>query len=318
MSIPYFDRNPPKGTAQNFEDINLHIQSYQRKSKADDVSLLVEAATSRFIDREPPVGTKFATFDNLYIVDKTFTKGGAYISLLLPTKSEQPPLLVCRGMAFRRSATSGIMSGLNGLSINFGFLGAYSNYEDISDYLKDKKIETVNILGKSLGGAHAQYLSLLLPQKVDKLYTLASPGIGLDLKKAEVTVVIREEGDGVHLVGGKHLEGKNATHIYSIKPKEDSWVDDNESQWNKFVRFFKSFSGAHIRQTTLKDFDVKECPKTSLLFGETFEKIRKVIAWIFTLITFGAFSPPRFESVFPQTESGQALLNPLQQALEPS
>lgn len=320
MTLPYFDRNPAIGTPLDFELINKAVSDFSKSSNNKSNLMMLEAISSRFIDREPPVGTRLQGVQTSYVVDKTFTKGGAYISLLIPTNSEATPLLACRGMAFRRAATSGFKSGLNGLTLDFGFLGAYANLDDIDTYLQEKKIERLNIIGKSLGGAHAQYLSLLLPQKIDLLFTHASPGIGKDLKRANRVIILRQDGDGVPFVGGSHLEGKNETRIYSIKPIEEEWTPANEGTFAKLWRFFTSFSKAHVRQTTLQEFDVKEIPADemdqALKKGETFEKVRKVVAWIFHFFTFGCFNRPRFEEAFKKSAAGALSENPLQQALE--
>lgn len=297
MPISYLDRNPQLNNSSDLDFISKEIQKQNITSlyhafKSIDQNplppvLFAEAASSRFADREPREGVLFGRGK----VEKVFANGGAYIFLV--TSDYDIPVLVCRGMCpNRKGATGNYLSGINGLTLDFGFYGVQQNLDDIHKYLAAHQITQINLIGKSLGGAHAQYLSLLLKVKTQLLVTYCSPGIGPYKTEAEV-IVLRNNGDKVPYLGGEHITG-SSTRIFSIKPVDDMWTSENESLIDKAIAFFKSFATSHVRQTSMQPFSIKEMSLSELKAGKTFESIRKVVAHFFNFFTFGYFNRIRF------------------------
>ena len=297
MPISYLDRNPQLNNSDDLSFISSEIQKQNIKSlshafkKIDQnplpPTLFAEAASSRFADREPKAGDVFGRGK----VEKVFAKGGAYIFLI--TADNDIPLLVCRGMCpNRKGATGQYLSGVNGVTLDFGFYGAQQNIEDINNYLDSRQITQVNLIGKSLGGSHAQYLSLLLKAKTQLLVTYCSPGIG-NFKTSADVIALRNDGDKVPYLGGAHISGAT-TRIFSIKHADAEWTSSNESFLRKIIAFFKSFATPHVRQTTMQPFTIKELPLTHLNDGNTFEPIRKIVAHCFNILTARYFNRVRF------------------------
>lgn len=297
MPISYLDRNPQLNNTNELDFISRevqkqNIQSLSHAFKTIDQNplpptLFAEAASSRFADREPRIGASFGRGK----VEKVFAKGGAYIFLI--TSDYDIPLLVCRGMCpNRKGATGQYLSGINGVTIDFGFYGAQQNLEDINTYLESRNITQINLIGKSLGGAHAQYLSLLLKAKTQMLVTYCSPGIGNYKTSADV-IVLRNDGDKVPYVGGAHISGAS-TRIFSIKHANSAWTEENVSFLKKMIEFFKSFANPHVRQTSMEPFSIKEIPLSHLNDGNTFEPIRKIVSYCFNIFTCGYFNRVRF------------------------
>lgn len=137
-------------------------------------------------------------------------------------------------------------------------MGVKNIWPNLSKDLKDNNINTVEILGKSLGGAHAQELAVLiegvLKIRVDKLTTYCSVGTGRkinNLFKSEILAkrstpfniqVIRNGGDGsddevdyIPAVGGEHL-GADAGDKYKIEVTYISTNQKVEINSKKFAR----------------------------------------------------------------------------------
>ncbi|MFN4174077.1 MAG: hypothetical protein ACK4HV_03105, partial [Parachlamydiaceae bacterium] len=200
--------------------------------------------------------------------------------------------------------TNSWLSIINDLSIDFGFYGIVHNIKEINDYLKEKKITKVYLAGKSLGGAHAQYLAALLPQKILAVATVNCPGTPKAVRKITKTknystYIIRTNGDYIPLVGGPHATGKGPTKGYQLKPQKEEWDNYELTTKEKIKKFFSSSTFEHIRQVTREIFDFKEFDHTHkpmIKIGNTFEYIRFCVAHIFNLFTLGRFNPHRFKS----------------------
>lgn len=291
----------------------------------------VEMLTSRLADREIQKGTVVSLQEGLFYVDEVFIGGGAYAAILRDFNHQNPPKIVCRGTAMRRTATDGWLSGVNDLLVEIGTMGIKEIWPSLSKYFKDHPIQAVEILGKSLGGAHAQELAVLiegvLKIKVEKLTTYCSVGVGEeinDLFKDEVLAkrgtpfniqVIRNEGDYVPAVGGEHLgAGSDKCNIEVTYIGTNSQVEVYPLELDfltRTKRFISSFGIPHCRQTTLKNFywrkiEDKDGIENHLKIGNQIEKIRKVVAWIIHLITLFFLNGLSFQSYyFAQLQEAQ-------------
>lgn len=246
----------------------------------------VEVLTSRLGDREPPEGTVIRLRKGYYVVDKVFAGGGCYVSVLRNMTDRKAPILLCRGTAVRLKATGSLLSCFNDLLPDIGMLGIKTIWQDVADYLHAHQIEKIDIWGKSLGGAHAQYLAALVTGKtktrVSSLVTCCSVGVNDHVSevfqdalrekgKEEPNIsIIRNSGcdgkkevDYIPCIGGVHLHTQsNRTKIYYLCPSEASGdltegIPTNDWMLRKIYKFMTSFLKAHIRQTTLKEYRVK-------------------------------------------------------------
>lgn len=242
-----------------------------------------EVLTSRLADREMQEGSILHLSDGYYHVEKVFVGGGAYVSLLRNLEGNKPPKLVCRGTALRPTATEGWKTGVNDILIEMGSWGTKSVWPLLSKYLRDNKIENIEVLGKSLGGAHAQELAVLIEGilniNIEKLVTFGSIGVGDEInelfkkevlekrKNPLIIEVIRNGGktedevDYIPALGGAHLgEGadkdKCDVRIYYIQPGQDEvGLYPDEIDWKTLAKnIIRSLGTAHCRQTTLEDF----------------------------------------------------------------
>lgn len=298
----------------------------------------VEMLTSRLADREIEKGTVLYLHDGHFYVDEVFIGGGAYVAVLRDFNNHSPAKIVCRGTAMRRTATGGLQSGLNDLLLEMGTMGIKNIWPSLSKYLKNNHINDVEILGKSLGGAHAQELAILvegvLKINVKKLTTYCSVGVGEEVNelfKSEVLLkrrtpfhiqVIRNGGAGsdddvdyIPTVGGKHLgadaEDKCKIEIIYISPSKKVNTNPLESRVQQQIkRFIRSFGNSHSRQTTLKKFywrkiENKDHIKKHLIIGNQIENVRKIFARSINLLTLFYLNGKSFKSYFFEAAKGQ-------------
>jgi hypothetical protein len=289
----------------------------------------IEMLTSRLADRE---GSVFHLNEGYFYVDKVFIGGGAYISILQDVEGFKTPKIICRGTAMRRTATDGLKTGLNDILLEIGIMGIKNIWDALSKYLKESQITSIEILGKSLGGAHAQELAILIEGmdkiKVEKLITLCSVGVGKDINnlfKKEVLEkrespfkiqVIRNGGrsntemDYIPAVGGDHLgeetpQEKCAIEVCYIQPgKEEVGIYPTQTGWFDLTRnLLRSFSLSHCRQTTLQEFSWKKINGRTqinehLRIGNQLEIIRKCFAYIIHFLTLFLLNGKSFTSFF--------------------
>lgn len=294
-----------------------------------------EALTSRFSDRELQKGSVLHLSDGFFVVEETFIGGGAYASLLRDLEDKKPHKLVCRGTALRRNATDWWKTGANDILIEMGSWGAKSVWPGLSKYLIEHQIKRIEVLGKSLGGAHAQELAVLieglLPVTVEKLITVGSIGVSQEInelfkeeilsKRAKpfVIEVIRnggrskEEIDYVPALGDVHLgEGADRSlcdaRVFYIQPGQESvGIYSDEIDWLSLAQMIiKSLGSNHCRQTTLSDFNWIELSEEKavnhhLSIGQnTINKIRLFIAYFLDLGTLYMLNGRSFNSYFYQ------------------
>ena len=297
-----------KGIAEKITLTLHHHKQVERETDAEKKEIRdAEFLTSRLADREMQEGEVVHLSDGYFFVEKTFVAGGAYVSLLQDLEKKMPPKLICRGTALRRTATGGYLSGLNDVQKNIGSLGVDSIWRELSTYLRDAHIAKLSVFGKSLGGAHAQILSVKLEKEcaitVDRLVTVCSVGVSDEIhalfkehiakRATPFTIDVirnggqeRKEIDHIPLAGGAHLGHSadrtkckvNLTYIHtqnSIQalPEVPSW---------DLYHFIASFISAHCRQTTLQNFFIKkiddEAVDTHLMMGRRVEWYRQLIA----------------------------------------
>lgn len=291
----------------------------------------IEMLTSRLADREIQKNTVLYLHDGYFYVDELFVGGGAYVAILRDIDNQKPSKIVCRGTAMRRTATGGWQSGINDLLLEVGTMGVKSIWPNLSKYLKNNNINAVEVLGKSLGGAHAQELAVLIEGvlniKVEKLTTYCSIGVGQkinDLFKNEILTkrstpfniqVIRNGGAGsddevdyIPTVGGEHLGteagDKCKVEVTYISTKQQVEVCPLESSLlHRIKRFISSFGVPHCRQTTLKNFYWRKIANKNdvekhLKIGNQLEKIRKIIAWIINFLTLFILNGRSFRSYY--------------------
>ena len=279
------------------------ILSRMRQEPLDQLVADAEMLTSRFADREPTEGAVICRPNGYFVCEKVFARDGAYMMLFRDLMGNEPAMLLCRGTAMRSSATGGYFSGLNDLLLEIGSMGFQSIKDELIAYLKEKQISTVDIFGKSLGGAHALYLAAFLPPSagtiVRSVTTYCSVGmpdyIGDFLEKTQMLInIIRNAGDDdkdevdyIPLVGGKHPCNSN-TRLFYIASKQEGLdpekigIPDHANATTKLLKILKSFGNGHIRQTTLGPYFIREIKGAELAKevcrGLEMENARKTIA----------------------------------------
>lgn len=291
-----------------------------------------ELLTSRLADREMQIGNVFHLNDGVFFVDEVFVGGGAYVAVLQDVDGLNAPKIVCRGTAMRPNATSNVLSGVNDVLLEIGTMGVKSIWPKLLNYIEEKKIKSIEMLGKSLGGAHAQELAILIEGlakvKVNKLTTVGSVGVGKninDLFKREILKnretpfeiqVIRNGSlkksnvDYIPAVGGVHLgEGtqpeKCRIDVTYIQPgtEEAGTYPLDINFYHLAKNFLGSFSNGHCRQTTLNDFSWKTLSGRDIIdqhlrVGNDLESIRKCLAYILHYSTFTLLNGVSFSSFF--------------------
>jgi hypothetical protein len=170
------------------------IQSKDRKEEGFENRLAIRDAeflTSRWVEREPPNGSRVRLSDGDYTAGMTFAEGGAYVVILIPDNPKSAHKIVCRGTASRDSATTGWMSLINDLQLfEMGGIGVRAIWPQLKRYISDPNnaVESTQIYGKSLGGGIAQQLAIKVALNteatVQKLTTVCSVGAGKAVNKA--------------------------------------------------------------------------------------------------------------------------------------
>ncbi len=309
-----------------------HFDVIKETNKEAGVLRDIEMLTSRFADRQIPEGSVVHLTEGYYYLEKIIMGGGAFIYLLADVEEKKIPKLLCRGTAMRASASGGLKSGINDVQLEIGSLGVREVWPELSSYLKQKKVTSLDILGKSLGGAHAQNLAVLIEGiqgiKVNKLVTFACVGAGSqinDLFKKEILPrrtspfeiqVVRNGGsepvqvDYIPAVGGVHLghgapKDKCKVEVVYIQPRSSRpWTNPQDmSIYTMIKSVIISLGSAHRRQTTLQDFTWKKLEEPAevdrqLNLGNRLETVRKIIAYAMHIFTFCQLNRPSLTSFF--------------------
>lgn len=330
-------RTSGKGLKGLTERVYLTMQHYFKVLKNNHAQMKflcdVEFMTSRLADRELQEGNVLLLSDGCYSVDKVIAEGGAYVSILKDLEENNPPKIIFRGTAMRSNATQGWKSGANDVLLEIGMMGTRGIWPQLSSYLTENGIKSVEVWGKSLGGAFAQEAAILIEGilgiPVDRLVTYCSTGTGEEINKIfnkEILenrktpfkmCVIRNGGDDtkneldyIPYIGGVHIgEGADEEQceidLYYIHPKEseESELPQNPSVYHAMKQFIRSFSNAHCRQTTLDDFswkkiDDREEINWNLRLGLQLETIRKCFAYVIHFLTLFLFNGNSFSSYF--------------------
>lgn len=292
----------------------LHFFSCRAENDSQKYEIReAEFLTSRLADREIQEGTWiYLGEEKIYQVERVVAQGGAYIAILKNRAHPNQIKIVCRGTAMRRTATGGLLSALNDLQYEIGNGGVQASWPFLSEYLSRHQNLEVEIYGKSLGGAHAQRLAILvmlLPNcTLKELTTVGSVGVGEEAEEMfkellEQThefsrlTVIRNGGeqandgaDYIPCMGGEHLGATVSSQfldrrVYYIHPQANPITKPLSmlSFFQNLNRFIKSFSGPHVRQTTLQDFSYQLVEsdeiQDSLSIGNRLENLRRVIAY---------------------------------------
>lgn len=287
----------------------------------------IEMLASRLADREPPVGSVLRLKDGYFVIDRIFAQGGAHVSVLKGVSADQSrAILLCRGTAASWNATGGYLSVLNDCLKEIGSLGIKSIWKDLKQYLAEHKILQVDILGKSLGGTHAQYLTTLIGGTthvhVNSLSTHSSLGvptrvqeifgkevISKVIQKPEI-LIIRSAGnpeahdiDYIPCVGGEHLHTENTTEVYYLVPPHDTHdfaTPGEGGMAQKILGFMQSFGFAHCRQNTLRPYSLRAGGNLQheVRVGTQLEPIRNIVATFIDYITLGLVNGEPFEKFY--------------------
>ncbi len=259
-----------------------------------------------------------------------FIAGGAYVSALQDLNDPTRVKLVCRGTAMRYSASGGLLSGLNDLLVDVGLMGIKSVWPSIRAYLQEKGIKEVETLGKSLGGAHAQQLAVLVEGiakiPVTKLTTFGGVGTTERVhqlfnkvrKKQDHEIkisVVRNGGteetehDFIPTVGGMHLgidtPKSKVTVYYLNEGQEPSVPFPGTTGIVAAKQFLSSFGIAHCRQITLKQFNWiaisnLDTIKEQLAMGTYLDPYRKVMANALDYLTLGYLNGLDFDEYYEE------------------
>lgn len=304
---------------KDFLAIQHHFKVEEGKNRDPKAAQIrdAEMLTSRMADREIKKGSVFHLSDGYFYVDKIFVSGGAYVSVLRDLEGNKPPKLVCRGTALRPNARDWWKTGVNDILNEMGSWGAKSVWPGLSLYLRENKIDQVEFLGKSLGGAHAQELAVLvegvLGVEVKKLVTVGSVGVGgavnelfirevlsrRDKNNPFVIEVIRnggqteEEIDFIPALGGVHLgagcdKDLCDARVYYVQPGQAAaGIYPEKVDWLTAVKgVLRSLGSVHCRQTTLQDFtwtvltDSKEVDDHLSKGKSSVNNIRECVAYL--------------------------------------
>ncbi len=331
-----FDDDKAKTSGKGFEGLceKVYLQwhhYFTTQQEGDPHKIAIRGAeflTSRMADREFQEGAYiYLGKEDIFQVDKIIVREGAYVSILKNIADPTQVKIICRGTAMRRTATDGLKSGLNDLHYEIGNGGIQAVWPMVSEYLIQQKVQEVRIYGKSLGGAHAQRLAVLVMQLPEcvlaGLTTVGSVGVGSEAEalfknlvelneryhKLPLTVIRNggdESDDGadyIPCIGGAHL-GSTVDpryldlQVYYIHPSAQQIFAPKRdlNMLQKGIRFASSFSSAHVRQTTIRDFsyqrlDNREAIQSELILGTSLEGPRRWIAYR-NAISFSDFVHP--------------------------
>lgn len=269
----------------------------------------LEFLASSLADREPMKGLIVSLPDRnpkLWKVDFAQERGGAFIYVLIPVDSAhqdtQPnALVVCRGTAGRKTASGGIMSLYNDVIEEIGAKGVDASWGDLKTYLQTKSFGNVEVMGKSLGGAVAQQLSVLIQasgaSKVNLLRTLQSTGVHDSVHNAyrdlsdkfPIKAFRHAQVDGkpmdlVPKLGGFHLGKKveNFLEIYDVGTNKESELKQARTfkkVASAFWHLIRALGSTHVLQMRRKkNFVVTRRNKVNATSNEghlrTMEKTR--------------------------------------------
>jgi hypothetical protein len=317
--------------------VQHHFQVLKEATPEEKMLCDAEMLSSRLADREIQKGQAIHLSDGYFYADEIFTAGGAYVAILKDFEGVKAPKIVCRGTASTPNATSGLKSGLNNILLEVGTLGVKSIWPALSKYLTENSIQSVEVLGKSLGGAHAQQLAILIEGvlhiKIENLTTCGSVGISESINQVfqdKVLAqrvepfnihVIRNGGEGaisrpdyIPFVGEKHLGAgalpeKCHTDVYYLGSSEEEVIAYPET--SSFVsvvkNFVHSFGFAHCRQTTLGKFIYKKVDPEKLQdhlgMEQRLERVRKAFAYGIHALTFFKLNGSSFREYFLSQEA---------------
>lgn len=297
-----------------------------------------EFLTSRMADREFQEGEYvYLQEGEIFQVDKIAVREGGYIAVLKNIDEPSRVKIVCRGTAMRRTATDGLKTGLNDLQYEIGNGGVQACWPIISTYLTQHNVTEAEIYGKSLGGAHAQRLAILVMKlsacQLVGLTTVCSVGVGPEAEaifknlveanpryhNLKLTVIrngghaLDQGADYIPCIGGDHLGSTVDSRylnlqLYYIHRSAEQQIFPPEDGLNiaqKGYRFISSFLGPHVWQTTLEDFSYlhvenRESVRLALKLGASLERARRWIAYR-KPISFSDFAHQRLVSTASTT-----------------
>jgi hypothetical protein len=273
----------------------------------------VEFMASRLADREPQVGDCLPLSHGVFTVTATFVREGAYVACLEDVSKRLAPKVLCRGTAMRWNATQNWQSGLNNVVPEMASRGVQAVWPDLLCHFQRIGATSVEVLGKSMGGACAQQIAILFEVvariPVVKLTTLCSVGAGERVNalfKEQVLahrhepfriLVVRAGGrpdgtgaDCIPFVGGEHLgmgttEAQCDIEVCYIGRDGEIHPPQQGSVAQMATGFLASFPGAHSRQTTLAPFSVSSVQRSEvdrhLAMGTALEGTRmRLASWL--------------------------------------
>lgn len=283
-----------------------------------------EFLTSRLADREMTEHTIIHLAEGDYRVDALFTEGGSYTAVLKKVTGRAPLKIVCRGTSTRPQSTGSFKSCLNNIQLKIGTMGVTTIWPELSQYLRSNDCSAVELYGKSLGGAHAQLLAILIEGveriPIDHLTTVCSVGVGDTIARLFEEHVLRHrerqfpihvirnggnrlgfDADLIPLVGGVHLGDHDRCDVRVTYLNEDSHVTpipQDLSLIQKIILFVQSFGKAHNRQSTLAPFSVitltDQAARSHLRFGAELETLRYCFACFAHMASFTLLNPENF------------------------
>jgi len=319
-----------RGLAERVFIQGIHHLQIQTHTDPEQMKLCeAEMLTSRLADREMQEGSIIHLNEGYFVVSKVFVGGGAYISILESLDSNAKPKIVCRGTAMRSTATGGILSGINDLLMEVGLMGIKTIWPAISAYLKHREFEEIEIFGKSLGGAQAQKLTVLIEGLTDTrvvaLTTCGSVGVSeaindlfirirAEQNHAMEILVLRNAADQekdidlVPCVGGKHIGGEaqnvkvRVCYLHSAANENLAVYTNMMGIFASIPAFMRSFGAPHCRQVTLTNFRYHQIDsddvQNHLAMGKKLDGIRKVCAYFLHFLTFGLLNGKSFQKFF--------------------
>ena len=251
----------------------LHYFSVNTSTEDRNKTKIREAEflTGRLGDREFQEGAYVYLGNNqIYQVDRVVIKGGAYMSILRNTKNSTEVKIVCRGTRFSPKASGGFQSALDDLHYELGNAGVQACWPSITTYLSDHEIKEVEVLGKSLGGAHAQRLSLLImsyhPNILKELTTVFSVGVGSEAEAIFETLLATKEHREEEVASSEEEEvssseeeevASSETDAYSPKRLKITVIRNGGDKDGQGVDYIPCVGGEHLGATLNNNEKVK-------------------------------------------------------------
>lgn len=250
--------------------LSAHYQSIA-KEVADPLGHYMESEflSSSLADREPPLGTILSLPGREpkdWVVDFSEEHGGAFVYVLKPLYSDtNDAIVVCRGTAGRKTASGALNSLVNDVIPQIGMKGVTDSWGHIRNYLSNNSISQVEVEGKSMGGAVAQELSVLIAgttsTKVKQLTTLQSTGVHDEVHEAydkldspfPINAFRHAQMEGlandlVPKVGGYHLgKGRENYNLYDVNLSE-TVVQAKTGKRLNILGLIKGLGETHVRQ----------------------------------------------------------------------